>query len=157
MKLRGWGNALAVAGLVLTVGTAVAQAPSPSPRVWIVLGISLVCALLAIAALRPKANEEDSRQLNFLRTKITDRDIEFLRVGAKAITFPQTLSEQSIALAPRGEKWQIETKEKADARAQRLMALGLMEPRGSSEVETSALGRSLLAFDEAIKIKRQAT
>src|SRR5206468_7231891 len=140
MTLRGWGNGLAGAGLILVVGVAVAQAPQGNREYWIVLTVSVVCALLAIALLRPKASEEAGRRLSYLRAQTTDRDIAFLRAGARAITFPETLSEHSVALAPACEKWQPEGKGKARVRADRLVLLGLMEQRGSSEVETSTLG-----------------
>jgi hypothetical protein len=154
MSVRGWGNGFAVAGLVLAAGVAVGQAPAGSARYWIVLGVSFILALLAIALLRPKGEEQFAQQLAYLRSQITDRDIAFLRAGTQAITFPATLSEHSVAFAPLGEKWDAETKEKAETRGRKLISLRLLESRGT-EVETSELGHSVIAFDEALKIKRK--
>lgn len=153
MSLRGWGNGLAVAGLILVVGLAVGQAPKGQTKYWIALGASLVSALLAIFLLRPRDEEKAAQELAYLHSQTTVRDIAFLFAGTQAITFPETLSQHSTALAPPGETWAAETKEKAEARARRLVAMGLMEPRGS-EVETSTLGHSVVAFDKTLKIRR---
>ena len=155
MSLRGWGNGLTAAGLIVAVGVAVAQAPEGNTRYLLALVITVVCAIAAIALLRPKANEEKARQLNLLRTRTTDRDIAVLRMGAQAITFPETLSRNSVTLAPVGEKWEEESKERVSARTEKLISLRLMERRGSSEVETSTLGRALLAFDDALRMRSQ--
>lgn len=156
MNLRGWGNGFAVAGLFLVVGLAVAQAPDGNLRYWVALGVSVTLALLAIVLLRPKKAEQDALQLAHLRSQTTDRDIAFLRAGTQAITHPKTLSKHSVALAPSGERWKAETEKEAEARAQKLITIGLMERRNPSEVETSALGKSVIAFDQAIKIQRGA-
>ncbi len=155
MSLRGWGNGLTAAGLIVAVGVAVAQAPGGNTRYLLALGITVFCSIVAILLLRPKANEENARQLNLLHKRTTDRDIAVLRMGAQAVTFPETLSRNSVTLAPVGEKWEAESKEKAGARAEKLISLRLMERRGSSEVETSALGRALIAFDDALRIRSQ--
>ncbi|WP_233888044.1 hypothetical protein [Paraburkholderia flagellata] len=154
MSLRGWDKGLAAAGLIIAVGVAVAQTPEGNIRDLIAIGITVVCAIAAIVLLRPNANEEDARQLNLLRTRTSDRDIAFLRMGASAITFPETLSRNSVTLAPVGEKWEAESNEKAAERAEKLISLRLMERRGS-EVETSNLGRALIAFDDALKMRNQ--
>jgi len=57
MKLRGWGNAFAAAGLLLSVGIAVGQAPAASPRCWISLGIAVTVVVIAIALLRPRGED----------------------------------------------------------------------------------------------------
>jgi|SRR6266496_1045248 len=67
MGLRGWGNGLTAAGLILAVGVAVAQAPEGNTRYLVALGITVVSAIVAIALLRPKADEETARRLNYLR------------------------------------------------------------------------------------------
>jgi len=154
MRLRGWGNGLAAAGLVLVVGVAVAQAPEGNTRYLIALGITVISAIVAIALLRPKAGEEDAKRLNYLREKTSDRDIAVLRIGTQAISFPETLSRNALTLVPPGEKWEEESKEDANARAQKLISLGLMDRRGS-EAETSTLGRALLAFDDALRMQRR--
>jgi hypothetical protein len=154
MRLRGWGNGLTAAGLILAVGIAVAQAPEGNTRYLLALGITVISAIVAIGLLRPRAGEESAKRINYLRTQTTDRDIAVLRIGAQAISFPETLSRNALALAPVGEEWGEESKEKANARAQKLIALGLMEQRGS-EVETSTLGRAVLAFDDALRMQRQ--
>jgi hypothetical protein len=157
MRLRSWGNAFAVAGLVVAVGLAVAQAPVASPRYWVSIGVAVGLAVIAIVLLRPRAEELEVQQLMHLRTQTTDRDIAFLLAGTKAITFPVTLSQHSTALAPFGVKWSPESKEAADARAGKLIALGLMEPRSATEVETSARGAAIVALDRAEKAKRSTT
>lgn len=157
MRLRDWGNALAVAGLVLAVGVAVAQAPAASTRYWVSLGVAVGLAVIAIVLLRPRAEDLEVRLLMHLRSQTTDRDIAFLLAGTKAITFPETLSQHSTAFAPLGEQWSPESKEAAHARARKLIALGLMEARGASEVETSARGAAIVALDHALKAKRSAT
>lgn len=155
MKLRSWGNALAVAGLVLAGGVAVAQAPAANSWYWVSLGVAFGLAVIAILLLRPRAEDREVRLLMDLRSQTTDRDIAFLLAGTRAITFPETLSQHSTALAPFGEQWSPESKEAASDRARKLIALGLMEPRGA-EVETSARGAAIVALDRAIKAKRSA-
>ena len=154
MNLRGWGNAFAVAGLILAIGVAIAQAPEGSIRYPVVIGLAEICALIAVVLLRPKSDERLATRVAFLRHQTSARDIAFLRAGAQSISFPSTLSRNAIALAPRGEHWDEESGSEADTRAQRLLLLGLLEPRGS-EVETSALGRALLAFDDLRRIQAE--
>jgi len=152
MGLRGWGNGLTAAGLILAVGVAVAQAPEGNTRYLVALGITVVSAIVAIALLRPKADEETARRLNYLRQQTSARDIAVLRIASQAISFPETHSRNALPLAPVGEKWQEESTEKANARAHKLISLGLMERRGS-ETETSKLGRALVAFDDALRMQ----
>jgi len=156
MSLRSWGNGFAAAALVLTVGVAAAQAPAGSTRTYVILATAAILALLAIALMRPRPGEENARHLNDLRGQVSVRDIAFLRVGTQLISFPDTIDRNSVALAPVGEKWAEESKDKANSRAQKLLSLDLMERRGS-EVETSALGRALVAFDDLVRVKRSAT
>jgi hypothetical protein len=40
----------------------------------------------------------------FLRSHTTERDIAFLLAGSQAITFPETLSEQSLPVASFGNR-----------------------------------------------------
>jgi hypothetical protein len=154
MRLRGWGNALAVAGLVIALGIAVAQAPEASTRYWVSLAIAVALALAAIVLLRPRAEDLEIQRLMNLRAQTTERDIAFLLAGTRATTYPETLSQHTTSFAPFGETWSPETKEAAGARARKLIALTLMEPRGASEVETSALGAAVVALDQALKAKR---
>src|SRR3954466_12827547 len=105
MELRGWGNALAVAGLLLAVGIAAAQAPAANPRYWVFLAVAVSLAVIAIVLLRPRGDDQDVQVLLQLRRQTTDRDIAFLRAGTRVISFPETLSEQSIAFTPFGETW----------------------------------------------------
>ena len=156
MSFRGWGNGFAVGGLLLAAGIAVAQAPEANLRFWVSLSIAIGLALLAIVLLRPRVDDREAQRVAYLRSQTTDRDIAFLLAGSRAITFPQTLSEHAAALAPLGERWSVESEELATARARKLIQLGLMEARGSSEVETSILGRAVVAFDQALKARRKA-
>jgi hypothetical protein len=153
MSLHSWGNGFAAAALVLTVGVAAAQAPAGSTRTYAILAASAIVSLLAIALLRPRPGEKNARQLNDLRERVSVRDIAFLRIGTQLISFPETIDRNSVVLAPIGEKWTEESKDMAHARAQKLLSLGLMEPRGP-EVETSALGRALVAFDDLVRAER---
>lgn len=154
MGLRGWGNGFTAAGLILAVGVAVAQAPEGNTRYLIALGITVVSAILAIILLRPKAGEETARRLNYLRQQTSARDIAVLRAASEA-NFPETHSKNALPFAPVGELWQQETKEKADTRAKKLIILGLMEKRGSTETQTSKLGHALVAFDDALHMLHQ--
>lgn len=155
MSLRGWGNGLAVAALILTVGVAAAQAPAGSTRTYVILGVAALIALVAVALLRPKAGDDSARQLNDLRRQVSVRDIAFLRIGTQVISFPQTIDRNSLVLAPPDEPWVQEAEDKVAARTQKLLALGLLERRGS-EVETSSLGRALVAFDDLLRVKRSS-
>jgi len=157
MSLRGWGNAFAVASLVLAVGVAVAQAPAAGARYWVSLAVTVGLAVIAILVLRPRAADLEVQNLMHLRSQTTDRDIAFLLAGTRAITFPETLSQHSAGLAPFGEQWSPESREAASARAHKLIALGLMEARGASEVETSARGAAIVALDQALKAQRSVT
>ena len=58
-------------------------------------------------------------------------------------------------LASPDEPWVQEAEDKVAARTQKLLALGLLERRGS-EVETSSLGRALVAFDDLLRVKRSS-
>lgn len=137
------------------VGVAAAQAPEGKVWYWIVLGITVIVAIVVIAFLRPKGNREQARRVEHLRRQTSDRDIAFLRIGTQAITFPTTVSRNAQALAPLGERWDEESEEEANARAHKLISIGLMEPRGS-EVETSGLGRALIEYDDRLRMRRRA-
>ena len=156
MSYRGWGNGLAAAGLLLVVGVAVAQAPSASLWYWSSLCVTAALALFAIFLLRPRGGDLEVERFMHLRSQTTDRDMAFLLAGTRVITFPKTLSQHSALLGPPGERWTAESKEEAAARAQKLITLGLMEPRGATEVETSVTGRAVVALDVALKAKHRA-
>jgi hypothetical protein len=99
-----------------------------------------------------KVGSVDPRaELKEPRSQTTDRDIAFLREAKGRVTYPKFLSADSGARAPKGEKWEAETEEKANARARRLIQLGLMEERGGGEVELSELGRALVTDDDRQK------
>ncbi len=155
-NLREWGNGIAVAGLIVAVGVAMAQAPQGNTWYMIAIGVTVISAIAAIVLLRPKAEEKNARHLSYLRQQTSERDLAVLHIGEHITSFPETLSQQSLALAPAGETWQEESKETAKIRTDRLIIHGLMERRGEREVETSDLGRALLAFDVAFRVKRHS-
>ncbi|WP_321963654.1 lipase family alpha/beta hydrolase [Paraburkholderia sp. J7] len=111
--------------------------------------ISLVDFIRDCSIDAPPAEVADDQTLNLLRQQTTERDVIFLRVGKKRATYDWVLSDDTVEKAPFGEIWEKESKERAEARAKKLIRLGLMEPRGTEEVETSALGEALLAYDDA--------
>ena len=153
MSLRGWDRGIAVAALIATVGIAVAQTPPGNFRSLILIGITAICAAFAIFLLRPRSIEEEARRLAQLLRQTTARDIAFLRVASTTISWPKTHSLNTLPFAPLGEKWLEESDEQANIRAQKLISLDLMEPRGS-ETETSTLGLALVAFYDLQRIKR---
>ena len=157
MKLRGWSNGLAVAALIVTIGIAAAQGPTDNTRFWIVLGGSAVLACIALAVLKPRESDgEGARALRHLRRQLSARDVAFLRVGiGTGGTYAPRLSEATIRLAPSGEMWEPESNSDANARARKLVALGLMEYRGSDEAETTDFGIELVRLDDATQARRQ--
>ena len=75
MKLRGWGNAFAAAGLILAIGVAIAQAPQGNTRYLIGIGVAAICAVAAITLLRPKPDEQSAKRLAYLRQHTSARRV----------------------------------------------------------------------------------
>ena len=79
--------------------------------------------------------------------KVSVRDVAFLKTAVRFQHWPKQVSDEANRLAPPGERWAPESKERAEERARDLIALGALQWRGS-EVETTELGRNLIAYGE---------
>lgn len=156
MGLRAWSNGLSLAGLILTVGASILANGGWKPtewEFWTVLGGSIALACLAIVLLRPTSDELSTHRLHDLRRRVSVRDIAFLSTAVNYVLYPKDVSDRACSLAPPGEAWDPEHKSQAEGRARRLIDLGLLQWR-HDEVETTALGRALVALDEALRLVR---
>jgi hypothetical protein len=156
MSLRAWSNGLAVAGLMLTVGASVLANGGWKPtewEFWAVLGGSIALGCLAIVLLRPTSEELNTRRLHDLRRRVSVRDMAFLSTAVNYQLYPKDVSDRAGSLAPPGETWEPENQSRAQDRARRLIDLGLLQWR-HDEVETTALGRAVVALDDALRLAR---
>ena len=110
----------------------------------------MLIAILAIILLRPTKDTKNLQRLQGLRSRLSDRDIAFLKVASSRISWPKTISAETCRLVPPGETWNMESDSDAENRAKKLILLELLQWRGS-EVETTNEGKALVNYDEAIR------